>query len=266
MLLDHAMKIDVVIPTITKDLGTLPHVIDSVRKHVKHPIGRIFVVAPESQKIKAVCIRKQCTFIHESRVLPLRKKHIVYRSSKWERSGWLYQQLLKLGSSSIVKQRRYLVIDADTVLIRPHKFFIDGKQVFYCRSWSQPEYFVTYRKLLGIKAPRPRSFVAHYMMFDKEKLGSLKNSIENRHGIKWYKAIIRSINRKKQFGFSEFETYGNYVYSKSPKKVLLQNALNKSLLSSPTALSDSGIHAFAKRYRSLSFHKRKGYARNRKSK
>jgi len=257
--------IDVVIPAIDKDLGTLPHVIDSIRKYVRHPIGRIFVVAPYSPKIKAVCHRKGCVFVHESMVLPLSKKQIAYRSKRWERSGWLYQQLLKLGSSSIAKQRRFLVIDADTVLIRPHRFYADGKQLFYCRSWSQPEYFATYRKLLGKKAPRPRSFVTHYMLFDKTKLRSLKNKIEAKHGTKWYKAILKSVNRKKQFGFSEFETYGNYVYSANPGNICLKNALNKSLSTSPSALSRSAISKLAQRYRSLSFHKRKGYSRSAKS-
>ncbi|MBB6733728.1 DUF6492 family protein [Cohnella zeiphila] len=258
----HAFPIDVVIPAIPKDLGTLPHVIDGVRKHVAHPIGRIFIVAPSSDKIKAVCKRKGCTFVHESTVLPLRKKDIVYRSKRWERSGWLYQQLLKLGSSSVVGHRHFLVIDADTVLIRPHRFSADGKTTFYCRGWSQPEYFVTYRKLLGEKPPRPRSFVTHYMMFDKEKLRSLKHKIESRHGTNWYRAIIRSIDRKKQFGFSEFETYGNYVYSRNPGSVRLRSARNKSLASSPSALSASQKSRLAARYRSLSFHKRKAYVRS----
>lgn len=256
-----AVKIDVVIPAIDKDLGTLPYVIDSVRKHVAHPIGRIFIVAPDSPRIKAVCRRKGCTFVPETTVLPLSKSQIVYRSSHWERSGWLYQQLLKLGSSSITNQRRYLVIDADTVLIRPHRFLEGGKQVFYCRDWSQPEYFVTYRKLLGRKASRPRSFVTHYMMFDKNKLRSLKAAIERRHGTKWYAGIIRSINRKKQFGFSEYETYGNYVYGANPGSVRLRSALNKSLHTAPSALSASAKSELALRYRSLSFHKRKGYKR-----
>ena len=124
------MTIDVVIPAIDKDLGTLPYVIDGIRKHVTHRIGRIYVVSPQSEKIKAVCRRKHCTFILENDVLPIRKKDIVYRSVKWERSGWLYQQLLKYGSSAFVGQRQYLVMDADTVLIRPHSFRFNGKAFF----------------------------------------------------------------------------------------------------------------------------------------
>jgi len=257
----YRIPIDVVIPAVAKDLGTLPYAIDGVRKHVAHPIGRIFVVAPPDPKIKAVCKRKGCVFVPESTVLPLRKRRIAYRSKRWERSGWLYQQLLKLGSSSVVERRHYLVIDADTVLIRPHRFYAGGKYVFYCRNWSQPEYFVTYRKLLGSRAPRPRSFVTHYMLFDRKRLASLKRKIERRHGVKWYDAIIGSINRKKQFGFSEFETYGNYVYSADPGKVVLKRALNRSLASGPSALSAARLSKLARRYRSLSFHKRRAYRR-----
>lgn len=43
-------KIDVLIPAIEKDSGTLPYVIDAIRKHVKHPIGSIMIVSPNSQK------------------------------------------------------------------------------------------------------------------------------------------------------------------------------------------------------------------------
>lgn len=260
-LLKQQMVIDVVIPAIDKDLGTLPYVIDSARKHVAHPIGRIYVVAPSSSGIQAVCKRKSCIFVHESRVLPLRKSDITYRSARWERSGWLYQQLLKLGSSSVVQQRRYLVMDADTVLVRRHSFEEKGNPVFYCRDWSQPEYFTTYRKLIGRPASRPRSFVTHYMMFDRTKLGAMKQAIEARHGTTWYKAILGSINRKKQYGFSEYETYGNYVYSANHGAVRLKSARNTSLRSDPRRLSAADWQRLASKYRSVSFHKRKGYYR-----
>ncbi|MCC3376539.1 DUF6492 family protein [Cohnella sp. REN36] len=255
------MKIDVLIPAIDKDLGTLPHVIDAVRRHVQHPIGRIYVVSPESERIRNVCKRKGCTFVNERRVLPITKRDIRYSSKRWERSGWLYQQLLKLGGTSVVSQRHYLVVDADTVFIRPHRFLSEGKTTFYRRSWSQPEYFVTYRKLMGERAKARRSFVSHYMLFDKAQVSAMKRRIEARHGTRWYKAIIRSINKKKQFGFSEYETYGNYLYARHPGRVVMKSALNKSLLTRFGSLSDARIRKLAKSYRSLSFHQRKGYAK-----
>ncbi|ULL19613.1 hypothetical protein DVH26_04515 [Paenibacillus sp. H1-7] len=252
---------DVIIPAIEKDLGTLPYVIDSVRKYVQHPIGRIMVVSPDSPKIKALCKQKGCKFVNETRVLPFTKKNIHYSSKRWDRSGWLYQQLLKFNGDTLAKERYFLVIDADTILIRPHVFRTGNKTVFYYRRWSQNEYFVTYRKLMGQKRSSARSFVAHYMLFDTTKLARLKRKIEAKHNTKWYNAIIRSINKKKQFGFSEFETYGNYLHSGDPKKLVFRRCLNRSFNMNASQLSENQIQHYAKTYRSLSFHKRKVYSK-----
>lgn len=255
--------IDVLIPAIDKDLGTLPHVIDSIRREVKHPIGTIYIVSPPSDRIRALCARKGCVFVDERKVLPLRKSQIRYRGRTWDRSGWLYQQLLKLSGDRVVRRNAFLVMDADTVLIRPHRFRIGGKTVFYCRRWSQPEYFRTYRRLTGRSARAPRSFVAHYMLFERRKLQRLKRSIEARHGKCWYRAILASIDRKRNFGFSEFETYGNEVYRQAPGSVMMRAARNRALHGSASALTNKTRLRLARRYRSLSFHKRKGYARKR---
>jgi hypothetical protein len=218
-------KIDVMIPAIEKDLETLPFVIDSVRKQVKHPIGRFLIVSPNSQKMKQLCKKKDCTFVDENTVLPITKKNIHYSSTKWDRSGWLFQQLLKLSGDSLCSQDYYLVIDADTVLIRPHVFRTAGNRpIFYYRKWSQPEYFNTYTKLLGRRPSSPTSFVTHYMLFKRSKVSQLKRAIEAKHHTSWYTAILRSINKKKQFGFSEFETYGNFLRASDPMPHVLKPA------------------------------------------
>jgi len=253
-------RIDILIPAIEKDLATLPFVIDSLRRHVRHPIGNIFIVSPGSTKIRNLCSRKGCIFVDETTVLPFTKKDIRYSSARWNRSGWLYQQLLKMNGDHICREKYFLVIDADTVLIRPHRFRTGGKSIFYCRNWSQPEYFRTYRKLLGTAAPSPKSFVTHYMLFEKSRLARLKRKIEARHGVSWHAAIIRSIDKKKQFGFSEFETYANYVYSGDRSSVILKNAANKSLKTPASSLGKVRTHELARVYRSLSFHQRKVYS------
>ncbi|QUL53147.1 hypothetical protein KDC22_22340 [Paenibacillus tritici] len=255
-----APSIDILIPAIEKDLATLPYVIDSLRRYVQHPISNIYIVSPNNSRIRQLCSRKSCVFVNETTVLPFTKKAIRYSSTRWNRSGWLYQQLLKMNGDHICREKYFLVVDADTVLIRPHRFRSGGKSIFYCRNWSQPEYFRTYRKLLGAAASAPKSCVTHYMLFESAKLASLKRTIEARHGMSWHAAIIRSINKKRQFGFSEFETYANYVYSGNRTAVLLKNAKNKSLKIPAGSLTQSQIQKYAGSYRSLSFHQRKGYS------
>jgi hypothetical protein len=258
---NSSIKIDVLIPAIEKDLGTLPYVIDSIRTQVKHPIGKIMVVSPPSKRIQALCRRKNCTFINEKRVLPITKKDIRYQTKRTNRSGWLLQQLLKLAGGNLTKRKYYLVIDADTILIRPHVFLVNGKTVFYCRNWSRPEYFRTYKKLLGTKPTASRSFVAHYMLFDKSKLSRLKWKIEARHKTRWYWAIIKKTNKQSYAGFSEFETYGNFVKAHYPGHLVARSALNKSCSSTPASLTREQLFRMAQKYRSISFHKRRWYIR-----
>jgi len=254
--------IDVLIPAIEKDLATLPHVIDSVRKYVKHPIREIIIVAPRKQRIISLCARKGCKFVHENTVLPITKNNIRYQSKTWNRSGWLYQQLLKLGGDKVCSSNYYLVIDADTVLIRPHVFKVGNKTVFYCRNWSQKEYFNTYKKLMGRSPSARSSFVTHYMLFDKLKVKQLKQAIASKHKCSWYSAIMKSMNKSKPFAFSEFETYGNFLHSSEPSKMILKPANNKSLHSSFSQISPSMMSSLTKKYRSISFHQRKGYRKS----
>ncbi|SDN41150.1 hypothetical protein SAMN04487897_102827 [Paenibacillus sp. yr247] len=259
--LSSRTKIDVLIPAIEKDLGTLPFVIDALRKYVKHPIGEILIVAPKTKKMMDLCSKKGCKFVNENKVLPLTKKNINYRSKTWDRSGWLFQQFLKLSGDSLCSSKFYLVIDADTVLIRPHIFRSGQKTVFYCRNWSQDEYFKTYKKLLGRKHSSSLSFVTHYMLFEKSKLVQLKKTIESKHRTPWYSAILRNMNKSKQYAFSEFETYGNFIHSTVPNKLIRKQALNKSLHMNAAQISKFQLTTLSKTYRSLSFHKRKGYFR-----
>ncbi len=248
-------KIDILIPVIEKDLPVLPHAIDSVRKHVKHPIADIVIVAPDSGKVKQVCSQKGCRFIDENTVLPITKKNINYRTSEWDRAGWLFQQLLKLSGDRICSQDHYLTLDADTLLIRPHIFKNNDKTVFYCRNTKLLEYFRTYRKLLGEKPTAPLSFVAHYMLFEKAKVKELKRKIELRNKDTWFTSIIQSINKACKVTFSEFETYGNYFYLRYPEQIMLKRALNLNLKRTDIhKIMSLDFKALAKNYRSVSFH------------
>lgn len=255
-------KIDILIPAVEKDLETLPYVIKSVKNQVKHPIGHIYIVAPRRRRILELCRRiKKCKFVDESTLLPITKNNIRYRSKTWERSGWLFQQLLKMCGDKICTTENFLVIDADTVLIRPHVFKLGKKTLFYSRNWSQPEYFKTYRRLLGEKPASPSSLVAHYMLFNKSKLAKLKRKIESIHQTSWFSAILRKMDKTKQYAFSEYETYGNFLYSMNRRRIILKKALNKPLHMNIRRISKKRIAMLSKKYRSISFHKRKGYLR-----
>ena len=59
------------------------------------------------------------------------------------------------------------------------------------------------------------SYVDHKMLFDKEQVAQLQESISRNCGVdNWQKAIVDNLDLSTISGFSEFETYGNFVQKK----------------------------------------------------
>ena len=148
-----------------------------------------------------------------------------------DRSGWFFQQLLKL-SGKVGTCRYYLCVDADHVLIRPHVFLTeDYKTVFYMTyEYHQPIIDHLHRFLPDLTLDN-LSYVDHKMLFDKEQLKKLQEAITKQTGKPWLEAAIESYDRSLSTpsAFSEFEMYGNFVQDKI-RRPWLQKALRYSKL------------------------------------
>lgn len=247
------VKLDVFIPAVEKDLEVLPYTIDSARENVRHPINEIIIVSPESEKIKGLCIAKECRFVNENSVLPITKNEVKYYENKVDRSGWLFQQLLKLSGDTVCSQNYYLVIDADTILLRPQIFRHNQKTLFNCSKEYHKPYSMMYEDLLGRKPVCPVSFVSHYMLFEKEKVGKLKEVIEARNKLKWYAAVINKANSG-EGKFSEYETYGNFVLAYCPNQAVTNYYFNKSLPREELRKIDKLKNDLPRKFKSVSFH------------
>lgn len=211
--------IDVVIPIIKKDLDILPLCFEGIQQCVTNQIMGIYIVAPEEKEIIDFCHAHNVHFVNERQVLGITPKDINLiinesNGKQSDRSGWLFQQLIKL-SGKIGTCENYLCIDADHILIRPHTFLNkENIPVFYMSSENHKAYYANIEKLIGYSQLSSLSYVAHKMIFNKNKLQELHRYIENRNNKKWTEAIISSYNRKEGAGFSEFELYGNYIHKK----------------------------------------------------
>ena len=211
--------IDVVIPIIAKDLHILPLCLEGVRSQVSHPIQNIYIVAPSQPEIIQFCRERQLEFVDEQTVFGFSPSSLQLQVTLpdgrvKDRSGWLFQQLVKL-SGRIGTCRHYLCIDADHVLIRPHVFLTEaGQTVFYMSYEEHQPYYDNIRRLMPELKLAALSFVDHKMLFDKEQLQTLHTALEQRTGQTWIEAIINSYDRRCEAGFSEFELYGNFVTEK----------------------------------------------------
>lgn len=211
--------IDVVIPIIAKDLTILPLCLQGVRRCVAHPIQDVYIVAPAQDEIVRFCQENGLRFVDENTVFGFSPKELNLQipngdGSLWNRSGWLFQQLVKL-SGKVGSCRHYLCIDADHVLIRPHVFLTeDMKTVFYMSYEEHQPYYDNIHRLMPNLPLASLSYVDHKMLFDKEQLSKLHATLEQQSGDSWEETILNSYDRHCFAGFSEFELYGNFVQDK----------------------------------------------------
>jgi hypothetical protein len=248
------LEIDVVIPCVDKDVDTLPYVIESVRTHIKHPINKIFIIAPKSKMILEVCKKKEVLFIDEDTVLQIRKKDIKYKVNGTDRSGWLYQQLLKLGAISLTDMAHYLVLDADTVFISDQVFEYKNLILLDCSDEHHRPYFDFIERTLDFETKCPVSFVSHHSLIRKCLLQDLQKRLENKYNCFWYEAIINNIDQNQLSSFSEYETYGHFIYKHHRSQVYVEYWSNESISRRDIVRLDELKKIFSKVRKSLSFH------------
>jgi hypothetical protein len=245
------VPIDVLIPAIERDLPVLPFVIGSVRRQVKHPLGRILIVAPESELIRRFCTLHDVLYVFEDSMAAFTRADVARISGAGARVGWIYQQLLKLSPEKSIAHENYLVLDADTVFISPQVFVNGGKAVYRCSDELFMPYRETIRRLLGWKARYPLSFVAHHMLFSKSIVRDLKKNIEGHTGKAWHEAILGDAGGAT---FSEYELYGNFALATRRRDSRTGYWFNKGLPRERLAGLETDRAGLARFYNSLSFH------------
>jgi len=245
--------IDVVIPTISKDTEILETVLESL-KHVSQKINNIYIVSQKATDYIDLCKKYHCEFIDEEKVLGYGKDQIKYVVKNRDRSGWIFQQLLKLSADSFISSKNYLAIDSDTVLVKRHSF-IEGEKFIFRQSeeWNEI-YFRTFEKIFGYKIKNQSSSICHMMLFNVEKVREMRSEIEKTNLKKWDQVILDLIDTSRQIYFSEFETYSNWMAIHYPQNVKFIPFINASLTRSdflPLSLLEK---KYGDKFESVSFH------------
>lgn len=217
------INIDIIMPIIAKDLDVLPLSLEGIRRNCANRISEIYLVAPNVPEIVRFAKENNCIFVDELTVLSFGPKDInVIAENGDDRSGWIFQQFIKL-SGNIGKEKWFVTLDADHILLKPHTFVDKNlRHVFYQSKECHLPYYTLIKKILGDIHLSRLSYVAHKMVFNKESLKFLRNEIEsnyNSDGLRWWQKIIHYLDLSTLSPFSEFETYGNYIEKK--KKICI---------------------------------------------
>lgn len=222
-------KIDVVIPYHSKDGDVIDMCIAGCINNVSN-VGTIYVVTNDPDRIFT-----SVRLIDENRLFEdgLSKKYLESRlSAKYPqlvcRSGWLFQQFIKMGCSYAISDLAdyYLVVDADVVFLKKINFFESGRMLLTKSEEYHEPYFDCCERLFGKPIDREHAFVAHHMLICKSIMLELLQIIEKRFNMTWYDAIIENIDEENASMFSEYETYGHYLENQYPEMFTIRRLAN----------------------------------------
>jgi hypothetical protein len=203
---DLKQALTVIVPAVDKDSPVLTHCLRSIREMIRQQVAEVWVVAPESARIRKIAAAESCKFVHEDTILPRAAGDLKCR-------GWVLQQFIKLNASAFVTTPDYLVVDADTIFLRPQIFFQGGKGILRYADQYELLYNRSLELVFGHTHRFPVSFVTHHMLFNATLMKELLHLIEHRFGRPWWEAVLQEMDKGHPISFSEFELYGHFVIS-----------------------------------------------------
>lgn len=185
--------LDVLIPLANKDLPNIGTVIDCARRNVLDGIADIYVVSPERLTIN----EPRVTVLRDCDVLSVEVARLRYRPT------WVFQQLIKLLQT--VTRDQYLVLDADTYLLRPVRFVDAGRLTHYLGREQCHDPYFTFLGHLGLRRWYPHSFIADFMVFDRRYVTDMLGD-RDRFLALCYERISPTCYP------SEYEMFGQYCF------------------------------------------------------
>ena len=222
------IKIDIIIPSIKKDLITLEHLLSSIYKFLNHNIGTIYVISPIDDAIISLTKKYNCVFINENDVPVTKKSDINYFYKNIDRSGWMFQQFIKFSADTISKEKFIYIIDSDTILTSSQIFHTGTKSILLCSDEFHEPYLETFEKVFGYKVKSKISFVSHQMLLDRSRLIEMKTEIEKRHNKRWDTAILSCLDKTQISSFSEYVVYANWMLIHYPNEISVEYFFNQS--------------------------------------
>lgn len=174
--------------------------------------------------------RTDCIVIHES-TFPFTVQDVEKYSSP-KRYGWYLQQLLKLYAHTIPNiSENYLVIDCDTLFLKPTTFFENDLICFNYANEYHPPYFEHLERMSStLKKQVQQSGICHHMMFTttflKEMFHRISQEYNTKHNTNYefWEIMLVCIDpsHKNGSGFSEYEMYFNYMILHHRDKIKLR--------------------------------------------
>ena len=198
------------------------------------PIKNIYVIGPDAikeritqQNDSRLIFMNENEFVDTARI---RELYSLRTDKNLKRAGWYIQQFIKIQFSRFTNDEYYLIWDSDTIPLKQIKMFSEDSRPFFdMKTEFHPPYFDTISKLFpDVKKVINKSFISEHMIINSNFMRALINEIENNTNLQGKNFQVKIINaidceNLPHSGFSEFETYGNYVMTRYPESYILRD-------------------------------------------
>ena len=256
-------SIELVIVSTSKDFDILPDSINYALRALRpYTISGVRVIVPSRdvaacRKLLMNC-KYQVEIVDESELVS--QKHFKKLTDIFgNRNTWVLQQLLKVRGVLTSKSDAVLILDSDTVLLRPRPWFSPAGHQILMPSMEYNDSYYQFLAKLNISELVPQySFISHHMLMQPKILSNLLNSLDLLEIEKFITYICDNANTKVQSPICiEYELYGQHLFKTEPKGYFLERWSNISIsrrhsnLILKSKLAKMTLRTF---YNSVSFH------------
>ena len=241
--------IDIAIPCHVNDFDNLPLVIKGARVSVRNPIGNIRLITPEYLSMELQTRFPDCIVSTDESVLSADLVQAINELVPKERRGWITQQIIKFKTVIMSDQVATLILDADTVLLRPRIWLnLQGTQILCIANEYHLPYKKHIRKVFGGQS-HLLSFVTHHQLMQRDSVREIFG--QNGEGlIGW----LKSADFNESSSISEYDTYGQWMLERNPHQIVFAKWNNVSAKLNSLKTSYTEILSDYPKYGSVSNH------------
>ena len=228
-------SIELVVVSTLKDFDILPDSINYALRALRlYAISGTRVIVPSQDVVACkrlmMDFKLQVEIIDESDLIS--QKHFQKLTYVFGgRSTWVLQQLLKVQAVLTSKSDAVLILDSDTVLLRPRPWFSSvGNQILMPSMEYNAPYYQFLQKLRISELVPKYSFISHHMLMQPKILSHLLDSLDLSKIDAFINYICDNANTDVQSPVCvEYELYGQYLYKTEPKEYFLEQWSNISI-------------------------------------
>jgi hypothetical protein len=251
-------SIEVLLVAAPKDFALLGSVTRHSIANAGNPVSHVTFIVPEAATDQASKIAEALNssvtveVVSEDDVIDSHTRDLVL-ATFGERYGWILQQLLAVAHVSTASSAGVLVLDADTLLLRPRVLLTGTRQVLMESLEHHYPYFEFIESLDSRFAGARASHVTHHMLqqpdvtrsilaeFCGGEVGALARLVCERTARTTVSAVC-----------VDYELYAQGLIALFPERAIRAKWSNATV--GRRAATDTSLRALAKRYCSVSLH------------